>query len=741
MAVRRSDRRALADAAGDDGMLGWIIPSWEAGEIDFRRLYDHLVRLDDEPSYLVAAEHCLRHRLARLATPAPDDAQAGQAVEPTASAGSCDDRAVDEMSPGALHRIGEHWLASEAIVLQRIVQAVTAEDSLHLSLFDLYRRWWAVVPPVWPESTPDDRWVEVTADAAQPWEPAVIRYALGCTPEQRQAEILGYLREAVRRIADITACHQRAVGERPQAGGRASSNPPRLDRLAAELPVIEVAIGHLLRRAGPGTSEHAALTGRLAQGAALQKSLWADILASDRRRRFSDPADALAAILQHKAHYAAGYHASVRLAGRSLDDWFRTQPFDGAGFLEALADSGWVDRLHPGRSRLLKLLEFDGPMFGVFGDAERDVLTAWLDSLSPYRPASPAAGRGTSVQDAAADALRKPRRVVFGRRIETDMGRPEREISTSSQATRCSERALFHRLVNVEREPAVLPLARRHAAGCLAAASGRWIRRRTWVYTERRFADWIERQYRMQLRQPRKSKRPPRLSREAYRFGIEQLAPSILVDGCWLQRVAQLSPDMPEVTRRLVSIYTDELGDGVHEHNHPRVYRRLLHSLGIELPPLASPDFAHHPGFLDAAFDLPVFMLAISLSPHCFLPELLGLNLAIELSGLGTLYSRVAGELDYWGIDSRIVRLHQSIDNLAGGHAALARDCVILHLAQVRALGGEPAVQQHWRRVWTGYRSLNAVTGRFRRHLVLRYAGLATVRRIRSWRHPATACG
>ncbi|MBM4201643.1 MAG: iron-containing redox enzyme family protein, partial [Gammaproteobacteria bacterium] len=224
-----------------------------------------------------------------------------------------------------------------------------------------------------------------------------------------------------------------------------------------------------------------------------------------------------------------------------------------------------------------------------------------------------------------------------------------------------------------------------------------------------------------------------KLSRAAYVYGIEQLAPAILVDGCWLQRVDTLAAVSPLVARRLASIYADELGNGVIRHNHAWIYRRLLGSLGLDCPPVESAAFAANPRFLDSAFDLPVLLLSISVHTHRFLPELLGLNLAIEISGLGTVYGQAARDLEYWGIDARIVRLHQSIDNLASGHAALARDAIMLHLRQIRGLGGETAVQDQWRRVQKGYDLLRVVTRAFKWRLVVSYLARSTAARMRGW--------
>lgn len=623
--------------------------------IDFRRLYHDLCG-DDEPATLLLAEQSLQRRLLQLA------GAAGDGLPGIMSAPSV------ETAP--LPAAALVWLRTEPLVLQRVAQAATSDDATCLRLYEDFRRWRARSGL---ERTPDPG--GLNANDVR-WEAAVIRRALANAPGLRLPELLGYVEAGVARC--------RRLGVDP----------------TCDPEILESAWQALETRSGPADYANRRLI-----GIALGESLWRQILAATETLQdiAQTPGARWIACLAQKARYARGYHGRVRLAGRTLDAWFGDEPFDTDAFLSALASSEWVDQSNPVHSRLLRLLDFDGPMFGIFSAEEKLSLVAWIQSLGespdPLRAAGAARRHSGGTAQAAAGGP-----VPGAANAEAPLG----------------NRDLYHGLLNIERGPDLLPAARAHAAASLKAARPRF-GRVPFHYTADRFSAWLDAQYHRQLRGAGKQRARPLLSREVYRYAIEQLAPAVLIDGCWLQRIEQLVPDSPEVARNLRAIYSDELGAGVIEQNHPRVYRRLLENLGIELPPVASAEFAHHAGFLDASFDLPVFMLAISLSPHRFLPELLGLNLAIELSGLGAGYSRVAWELDYWGIDSRIVRLHQSIDNLAGGHAALARDCVRLHLEQVRALGGEPAVQQHWLRVWTGYRSLEMTSRSFRWQLGLRF--------------------
>lgn len=219
----------------------------------------------------------------------------------------------------------------------------------------------------------------------------------------------------------------------------------------------------------------------------------------------------------------------------------------------------------------------------------------------------------------------------------------------------------------------------------------------------------LEARQRQALDRYRPPTKAPEIGRHFCRWALLQLAPAILVDGAWLAGIATAAENLDEVGRHLARIHADELGNGRPQWNHANVYRRLLDSLGIALPPLDSEAFAGDNRFLDAAFELPVYLLAMGQRADRYFPELLGLNLAIELSGLGGGYLGAIEVLRWHGIDPTIVALHLSIDNLASGHAARAVDAITLYLDQARRRGGDPAVQEQWRRVERGYRSFQAM--------------------------------
>lgn len=409
----------------------------------------------------------------------------------------------------------------------------------------------------------------------------------------------------------------------------------------------------------------------------------------------------LSKLLERKASAALGHHAKIMLAGRSLDDWFVQTPFDSVSFLSALKKSPYIDTENPERSPLLKLFDFNGPMFGVLTDSERIILENWVIAENaeiqpiPTAPTAPQTVTSTFATD--------------------EQNSPVTNFST------LKNRELYFYLVNADLYPEVLTTARRKVKQVLSSAK-LFSRVPFKQYRHQAFDDYIDSIYQREVKAFQPIKTSPKLSRKAYLWGIEQFAPTILTDGCWLQHINRLKYySNHTVGGLLFKIYDDETGNGKLEQNHPYIYRQLLNSVNISLPPIDSKEFINYPGFIDSAFDLPNYLLSISKFPSAFLPELLGLNMAIELSGLGKVYQSLSEELKFWGIDPAIVDVHISIDNVASGHASLAKQAIQLYLDDCAAGLGEEAVQAHWRRIHTGYCSLQSVSRRFKFALVCRY--------------------
>jgi len=393
-------------------------------------------------------------------------------------------------------------------------------------------------------------------------------------------------------------------------------------------------------------------------------------------------------------------------------------------------------------------------MFGVFDKEELDWVDAWLDEV--------AFAQSLDVRESNAAQNPLPFNAVeLSRRSGMDCRYPEQMDVNSNIALhgnwipaipagttmlninstalplfgRADNRTLFHLLINRDAQAKTLAAARQRVERVLAYSrhfqrNKGPLQKRFFDYSPQTLAQRIVQLHTMEVAKHKPFQAPPKLRREEYIWGIRQFAPAILVDGCWLQHMGEAASQGCRPQRLLFRIYAEELGSGIINQNHPKIYRDLLDGLGIGLASVETVAFARDSSLLDAAFDLPCYLLAISQYPKTYFPEMLGLNLAIELSGLGGDYMRLAEELRYWNIDPLIVTLHLSIDNLAGGHAAMACEAIQLYMDEILLLGGTPMRDEIWRRVWSGYLSLNTVTRRFKWALMLGFCRHFLPRRL-----------
>ncbi|MDQ3563481.1 MAG: iron-containing redox enzyme family protein [Pseudomonadota bacterium] len=451
----------------------------------------------------------------------------------------------------------------------------------------------------------------------------------------------------------------------------------------------------------------------------------------------SSPRQRAAEIIARKLPYARGHHRDKLLGGRRIEEWFSGEYPDLEGLLNALAESPYVNAAAPESSRLISdLISARGPMFRVFTEEEIGIVVEWIRTLRSTGGPVP---RGNVEPQARDDG----RGDDTGPWPGTGVGEPESASASPAQdarSVRLDKRLLYYQLVNVERCPESVRPAKHYVARCLARARrAMWLSRlypelRPFEYSRAAFEHRIEVSYREAVDAYRPFVPPPRLSREEYLWLFVQLAPLILVDGCWLRNVGCLYACHPGIAAGLVKIYADEVGGGDHDASHAAIFRELLRSEGIDLPEVSSDEFIRYGKFTSSIFELPLYLLSISQYPRTFLPELLGLNLAIELSGLGAFYMGLVDELSYWRIDPRIITVHIASDNLASGHAALAKAAIGTYLDELGASYGEREVQRHWRRVWRGYVSLRVVAAKTWFDLLIRFVSRFGLKRVqRRW--------
>jgi hypothetical protein len=399
-------------------------------------------------------------------------------------------------------------------------------------------------------------------------------------------------------------------------------------------------------------------------------------------------------LLFSRARQAAVYHAGYRLDGRPLAEWFADIDAGPGPFLDALARSRLVRPGRPDRSPLLKgLISANGPMFRVFTDEDIAVIAQWISRL-------PAA---TSDRQGLAEAQR-----TWFRKGEAPSATHPVQARAGEPAEPDSVRAAFHALLNRADSPALRAYAHNYASRWLTQCeyrldgADRQLPHR-WN-TETGLRGWLEGEHDRHGDQFAEQDAAV-ITREDLIESTLQLAPLIMIDGGWLQGFTDYRLASSHAGQLLFRTYWDELGNGDRELNHPHIYRKLLRQMGHELPPTGAREFAHWPGFDDRSFALPVYWLSISRFPRSLQPEILGLNLAMELSGVGGSYRTARVGLRKYGFSTQFVDLHNTIDNVATGHSAWAADAIDSYLTELP--GGHGQQELAWQRIRIGYRSLN----------------------------------
>lgn len=413
-----------------------------------------------------------------------------------------------------------------------------------------------------------------------------------------------------------------------------------------------------------------------------------------------DPSAEMAEMLRMRAREGAVYHHDFVLEGKSLSDWLREAQTDPIGLMGVLAKSKLVKPGRSAKSPLVNgLLSERGPMFRVFSADDVRVICRWIDAL-------PAKGRPSpneSTRAPAAPFLLLPS-LATGQTAEKPRGRQSITL-----------RDAYHQLLRRSAGgPGLRDFAVRYVHGWLGRSRHQLDRSPNALpdhWPTRGLRPWLVEQHERHSREFEEDSSLEVPTREALIDSTVQLAPLTLIDGGWIQGFTDYELASSEVGHFLFDTYWDELGNGESRLNHPRIYRELLDEMGVRLPPTASQEFASWSGFRDSSFELPVYWLSIGRMPRTFTPEILGLNLAMELSGVGGSYRRARIGLKAHGFSTRFVDIHNTIDNVTTGHSAWAADAVDTYMAELAVLQGTPARAAAWDRVRAGYRSLNPPSG------------------------------
>jgi hypothetical protein len=407
-------------------------------------------------------------------------------------------------------------------------------------------------------------------------------------------------------------------------------------------------------------------------------------------------------LLRRKSRHAVSYHSRLKLGDRPFYELLVHAPED---FVQYLASSRWITPGQPEASQLLtKLVAFGGPMFRVFSDAELAAIAEWIRSL-PSRAVAPAhpeqSGQPVADTDSASDA---------DPAADSDPVTTASAVESKTPSPGLGARMLYHDLLNAEDHPEALHEARAFAEAWLARAA-RAVEKQPdplpfRTYTHAALRGWFDERAAAQARSYAGEPAAIGKSKEDVIAEAIHLCPMIFIDGAWIQRWSNAGLVETPVGALLYKIFSDEIGNGETHLNHPNIYRDLMVDMGVSLPDFRSREFAESPLFDDASFEIPAFWLSVSQFPRRFLPETLGLNLAMELSGVGGAYRTARDELRHHGFNTLFVELHNTIDNVSSGHSAMALKAIEIYMDGALSACDAAVTQMHWRRVWSGFRAL-----------------------------------
>lgn len=409
-----------------------------------------------------------------------------------------------------------------------------------------------------------------------------------------------------------------------------------------------------------------------------------------------DPALAMALLIGERAREAAVYHQGFALEGKSLDRWFAEATDDPYAFLAVLARSKLVRPGNPGRSPLLgPMLGPNGQMFRIFRPEDVETIGRWISSLE--RPDEEKEAKSSCGRQWTPPRLHR-RPITTG---DSEHGPVPSGI-----------REAYHLLQGRSLAPRTREFAVDYTNFWLSAA------RRSLEVTDRSIpASWQPGQLRTWLLHAhgkhdatfRESDQEPLPSREELIDQTLQLAPLTLIDGAWIQGFTEVAYASSRVGAPLFQTYWDELGNGDWSINHPKIYRDLLISMGYDLAPTGTKAFSRDPKIREASFRLPVFWLCLGKMPVSLRPEILGLNLAMELSGVGGSYRSARRFLKHHNFSTQFVDLHNTIDNVSTGHSAWAAAAIDAHMLAASEFAD---LEREWHRVRTGYEALSPISKR-----------------------------
>jgi len=399
-----------------------------------------------------------------------------------------------------------------------------------------------------------------------------------------------------------------------------------------------------------------------------------------------DPREAARQLITNRNVDACQYHEKTKLNKVSMQSLLQND--DSLAFLDQLAASGFVKEGKPELSPLLnKLISPKGKMFRIFSRDDVSVLNRWIKN-QPYN---------TPPAQEAAYLMWKDTAQMVKAFIHD-------QNATGIDPKTDSIRERYHRLLHMEISPADEEFSQRHVNNWLKMSARDVADKRCPLpnrWQPGTLQPWLQSRHDASNKALDDDYDLP--SKADVTADILSLAPLTMIDGAWL--IGFIHPELASSSYgfRLCETFYDELGNGIEKQNHPVIYRELLKVVHGEMPATADPSFAMNSCFKDKDFELPSFWLSIGRYPQTYTPEILGLNLAMELSGVGGGYRRTHKALVAYRFPTMFVDLHNTIDNISTGHTAWAAASIDTFMSACPS-------SQHleiWRRICTGFVALN----------------------------------
>jgi hypothetical protein len=400
------------------------------------------------------------------------------------------------------------------------------------------------------------------------------------------------------------------------------------------------------------------------------------------------PRDAVLDAIRRKARFAADHHTAVYVQGQSVAEILRGGEPEHFDLLAHLAASPLITPGRPDESLLLtQSLSVTGPMFEAFTASEIQELREWIAELDPQLELAP--------------------RTAQHLELEGEYHPPQELGSLTRYAeARFADlephELLFH-FVNADRYPAVRLYARRYAESVLSRIDATLATDPCFrgevrpAYSEQVVAERVALHHERNLRWCQQEPQALEALWEETRRTEPMLLP---LDGCWLQGFIDVYRSGLEEYGWLFRIYASEQGDGNIDWNHNRIYRLCFPPDDVKAQAQTTSKelyAAYRSHFLGGV----LLKVAMSLHTAHFLPELLGLNLANEASGVGGTYLYYAQRFSEAASPYRALdfSLHNCIDNYASGHTRWSLAAVQAFLMRVQAVA-PAATDEQWRRIW-----------------------------------------